>query len=112
MLTLRERVMKTTTWRQLGRCRGIDPEIFYPDSDEEAVEAKGICLLCPVRETCLEYALTVREKHGVWGGLTERERRRMLTSVASRPDPDPALITRRVPSVSLVPSAGSAGADR
>ena len=35
-------------------------------------------LLCPVRETCLEYALTVREKNGVWGGLTERERRRVL----------------------------------
>jgi WhiB family transcriptional regulator, redox-sensing transcriptional regulator len=78
VLTLRERVMNTTTWRQLGRCRGIDPDIFYPDSDEGAAEAKEICALCPVRETCLEYALTVREKNGVWGGLTERERRRVL----------------------------------
>jgi WhiB family transcriptional regulator, redox-sensing transcriptional regulator len=68
------------SWRQLARCRGIDPEVFYPVSDDEdaAEEAKEICALCPVREACLEYALAAREKHGVWGGLTERERRRVL----------------------------------
>ena len=68
------------SWRQLARCRGVDPEVFYPVSDDEdaADEAKSICALCPVRETCLEYALTAREKEGVWGGLTERERRRIL----------------------------------
>jgi WhiB family redox-sensing transcriptional regulator len=65
-------------WRQTARCRGVDPEIFHPISDEDAEEARAICLLCPVREACLEYALTVREKSGVWGGLTERERRRVL----------------------------------
>lgn len=72
--------MKTMNlpWRQLARCRGADPEIFYAVTDEEAEEAKEICSLCPVRETCLEYALVHREKHGVWGGLTERERRRIL----------------------------------
>ena len=67
------------TWRQQARCRGADPTTFYPVSDEdEAFEAKAICSSCPVREPCLEYALTVREKHGVWGGLTERERRRLV----------------------------------
>ncbi|MGH9014202.1 MAG: WhiB family transcriptional regulator [Acidimicrobiia bacterium] len=67
------------SWRQLARCRGIDPEVFYPVSDDDdAAEAKEICALCPVREACLEYALASREKHGVWGGLTERERRRVL----------------------------------
>ena len=68
------------SWRQQARCRGVDPEVFYPvsDDDEDAEEAKSICALCPVREACLEFALTTREKHGVWGGLTERERRRVL----------------------------------
>ena len=66
-------------WRQQARCRGVDPAIFYPVSDEdESLEAKEICAECPVREPCLEYALTVREKHGVWGGRTERERRRLI----------------------------------
>lgn len=67
------------TWRQQARCRGVDPETFYPVSDEDpALAAKEICAECPVREPCLEYALTVREKHGVWGGRTERERRRLI----------------------------------
>jgi WhiB family redox-sensing transcriptional regulator len=68
------------SWRQFARCRGIDPEVFYPVSDDEeaAEEAKAICALCPVREPCLEFALATREKNGIWGGLTERERRRVL----------------------------------
>jgi len=68
------------SWRQFARCRGVDPETFYPvsDDDEAAQPAKEICEVCPVREPCLEYALTTREKNGVWGGLTERERRRLL----------------------------------
>ena len=48
------------------------------DDEDDAEEAKSICALCPVRQACLEFALTTREKHGVWGGLTERERRRVL----------------------------------
>jgi len=69
-----------TSWREFARCRGVDPEVFYPvsDDDDAADEAKSICALCPVREPCLEYALSTREKNGVWGGLTERERRRVL----------------------------------
>ena len=66
------------TWRQHGACRGTDPDIFYPVADEEAEEAKAICATCPVREPCLEYALATRERDGVWGGATERERRRMI----------------------------------
>ena len=67
-------------WRARGNCRGIDPEIFYPDDDDDAMAdaAKAICEGCCVRQACLEFALTQREKHGVWGGLTERERRRIL----------------------------------
>lgn len=65
-------------WRQRAACRGVDPDIFYPASDEEAEAAKAICAVCPVREACLEYALANRERDGVWGGATERERRRIV----------------------------------
>lgn len=51
--------------------------MFYPSTDEEADEAKAICRVCSVRELCLEFALTHREREGVWGGLNERERRRV-----------------------------------
>ena len=66
------------SWRAHAACRGIDPNIFYPVSDDEAEEAKGICAACPVRQACLEYALANRERDGVWGGATERERRRIV----------------------------------
>ena len=66
------------SWRQRAACRGIDPNVFYPASDDEADEAKSICADCPVREACLEYALANRERDGVWGGATERERRRIV----------------------------------
>ncbi|HVE47021.1 MAG TPA: WhiB family transcriptional regulator [Acidimicrobiales bacterium] len=66
------------SWRQHGACKGVDPDVFYPVSDEEAEPAKAICATCPVREPCLEYALATRERDGVWGGATERERRRMI----------------------------------
>ncbi len=65
-------------WRDRGACRGLDPEIFYPETDEEALEAKAVCAACVVQVACLEHALTYREKEGVWGGATERERRRII----------------------------------
>ena len=66
------------TWRQHAACRGVEADVFYPISDEEAEVAKAICTVCSVRQTCLEYALTNREREGVWGGATERERRRII----------------------------------
>jgi len=65
-------------WRKLGACRGLDAGIFYPDEDDEAEVAKAVCDDCGVRVACLEYALNSREKAGVWGGATERERRRII----------------------------------
>jgi WhiB family transcriptional regulator, redox-sensing transcriptional regulator len=65
-------------WRDLGACRGLDPEVFFPESDEDAETAKAICDSCDVRIACLEHALASREKVGVWGGTTERERRRII----------------------------------
>lgn len=68
------------TWRDQARCRGVDPAVFHPpeDDDAQAEIAKAICHACPVREVCLEHALVVREKDGVWGGFTARERRRLV----------------------------------
>jgi WhiB family redox-sensing transcriptional regulator len=62
----------------LGACRGLDAGIFYPEDDEEAEVAKEVCAQCGVQAACLEYALSTREKVGVWGGATERERRRIV----------------------------------
>jgi WhiB family redox-sensing transcriptional regulator len=56
----------------------LDPDVFYPISDEDAEEAKAVCAICPVRQLCLEHALNYRERDGVWGGLNERERRRLV----------------------------------
>jgi WhiB family redox-sensing transcriptional regulator len=69
---------RTLVWRQRAACRGVDPDIFYPVSDEEAEDAKAICAQCPVQRACLEWALAHRESDGVWGGATERERRRII----------------------------------
>jgi WhiB family redox-sensing transcriptional regulator len=67
-----------TEWMQRGLCREIPPSTFFP-SDGVGVEvARRICADCPVREACLEYALVNRIDHGVWGGCSERERRRIL----------------------------------
>ena len=66
------------SWRNRSACRGVDPDIFFPVSDEDAGPAKAICGQCSVREACLEYALATRERDGVWGGATERERRRII----------------------------------
>ena len=66
------------SWRTRAACQGLDPAICYPVSDEDAGEAKAVCGSCPVREPCLEYALANRERDGVWGGATERERRRII----------------------------------
>ncbi len=66
-------------WRRQAACKGLDPSIFYPaDDDDECLDAKAVCAQCPVIDPCLEHALTIREKVGIWGGCTERERRRII----------------------------------
>ena len=65
-------------WRQHAACSGLDPEIFYPVEDDDADPAKAVCGQCPVSTPCLEHALASRERDGVWGGATERERRRLV----------------------------------
>ena len=62
-------------WRELAACRGTDLEVFFPGRGESAGPARQVCAACPVRQPCLDYAITNRIVHGIWGGLTERERR-------------------------------------
>lgn len=61
-------------WQAQGLCRGVEPEVFFPVSEEDSWRAKEICGGCSVREQCLTWSLTNRERYGVWGGVTEKER--------------------------------------
>lgn len=63
------------TWESKGLCNQTDPEAFFPEKGGSTKEAKRICLGCEVRAECLEYALDNDQRFGVWGGLSERERR-------------------------------------
>jgi WhiB family redox-sensing transcriptional regulator len=62
-------------WRELAACRGTDLEVFFPGRGESAGPARQVCAACPVRQACLDYAISNRIVHGIWGGLTGRERR-------------------------------------
>ena len=67
-----------TEWMQRGKCRDLSPSIFFPSDGLGVQAAQRICAECSVASECLEYALTERVDHGVWGGKSERERRRIL----------------------------------
>lgn len=69
-------------WQHLAACYGIDPDLFFPTSEEEASPALTYCTTCRLRETCLAWALKNGERYGVWGGLTEQQRRRLIRFVA------------------------------
>jgi len=64
-------------WQRQANCMGVDPDLFFPERGASTREAKEVCRGCVVREDCLEYALANGEKFGIWGGLSERERRRI-----------------------------------
>ncbi len=63
-------------WQERALCAQTDPEAFFPEKGGSTREAKRICTGCEVRAECLEYALAHDERFGIWGGLSERERRR------------------------------------
>ncbi|HMC41570.1 MAG TPA: WhiB family transcriptional regulator [Acidimicrobiales bacterium] len=67
-----------TAWMARALCRGIDPEVFFPHDGVGVEKASRICSGCSVRQPCLDYALANRIDDGVWGGLSERARRRLL----------------------------------
>jgi len=81
-------------WRELAACRGTHLEVFFPGRGETAGPARQVCAACPVRQPCLDYAITNRITHGIWGGLTERERRALRSGWvrASRQERDQAVL--------------------
>ena len=64
-------------WQDQANRLGVDPDLFFPERGASTREAKEVCKGCIVRGECLEYALANGEKFGIWGGLSERERRRL-----------------------------------
>ena len=79
------------SWQLVAACRGPQASVFFPPpqferKDEKLTRerrAKEICSTCSVRELCLEYALSIREPHGIWGGLNEAERKQLLAQGTS-----------------------------
>ena len=78
-------------WQERAACRGPQSVVFFPPHHAERKNerlsrerrAKAICASCPVLESCLDYALTIREPHGIWGGLNEMERRARLEDASA-----------------------------
>ena len=78
-------------WQIRAACRGPQSTVFFPPSTferkdekiEREARAKEICRTCPAREPCFDYAIRIREPHGIWGGLNEMERKQILASRAS-----------------------------
>jgi WhiB family redox-sensing transcriptional regulator len=64
-------------WQGQANCMGVDPELFFPERGSSTREAKEVCRGCVVRVECLEFAIANGEKFGIWGGMSERERRRV-----------------------------------
>ena len=69
-------------WQDRAACFGVEPDVFFPISEEEAGPALAFCGVCRIREECLSWALKNGERYGVWGGTTEQQRRRLQRHVA------------------------------
>ena len=68
-------------WQERALCAQTDPEAFFPEKGGSTREAKRVCLTCDVQAECLDYALAHDERFGIWGGLSERERRRLRRAI-------------------------------
>jgi WhiB family transcriptional regulator, redox-sensing transcriptional regulator len=80
--SLPEQVSPPYHWQDRAACYGLDPEVFFPTTEEEASLALSYCGVCRVREVCLAWAVRNGERYGVWGGTTEQQRRRIIRHVA------------------------------
>jgi WhiB family redox-sensing transcriptional regulator len=65
------------SWLLKANCMGVDPDLFFPERGASTREAKAVCRGCVVKQECLEYAIANSEKFGIWGGMSERERRKV-----------------------------------
>jgi WhiB family redox-sensing transcriptional regulator len=79
---LPQQVSPPDHWQELSACYGLDPEVFFPTTEEEAGLALSYCSVCEVRDVCLAWAVRNGERYGVWGGTTEQQRRRLIRQVA------------------------------
>jgi WhiB family transcriptional regulator, redox-sensing transcriptional regulator len=82
------RVTDFGSWWEQAACQSSDPELFFPITERgrsglQVSEAKTVCAGCRVRQQCLDYAIDTRQPHGIWGGLSEAERRLIAERVAS-----------------------------
>jgi WhiB family transcriptional regulator, redox-sensing transcriptional regulator len=69
-------------WQDKALCAQVDPEIFFPEKGGSVRDPKRVCARCEVRPECLDYALDTGQQFGIWGGLSERERRRLKQAAA------------------------------
>lgn len=76
-MTIIEIEPEEMAWHRYANCLGVDPDLFFPERGASTREAKEVCRGCVVQEECLEFALSNGEKFGIWGGKSERERRRV-----------------------------------
>lgn len=78
--------MSTPAWMLQAACRGMDPALFFPPrgGNEQCREALAVCDRCPVRAECLDYALSEPSLVGIWGGASDRARRRMPKTTTAR----------------------------
>lgn len=81
------------TWMSKGECRNYPPTAFFPSDGVGVDAARAICATCKVSDQCREYALENRIDHGVWGGCSERERRRILKRRRDEARPVPAALS-------------------
>ena len=65
------------SWQDFANCRGADADLFFPERGASTRKAKSICAACEVKTDCLEFAIVQGEKFGIWGGMSERERRKV-----------------------------------
>lgn len=96
--------MADLTWQERALCKETDPDAFHPEKGGSTREAKRICGRCEVRDECLEYALAHDERHGIWGGKSERERkklRREESEPGKRPKPPNLVEVRRLAAARL-----------
>lgn len=70
--------VEVTGWRAEAACREADVELFFATDEDSQSEALDMCRTCPVRDACLDHALTAREPYGIWGGTVEQDRKRLL----------------------------------
>lgn len=69
--------MGELSWQDYANCRGADADLFFPERGASTRKAKSICGECQVRAECLDFAIDIGEKFGIWGGMSERERRKV-----------------------------------